>query len=889
MAVGRRGFLGLAGGGAAAALWPVASGRGAAAAGPVAAGVMVLIDGIGPATPPAALRGALVPLLEAAVPVTLGLGPAGTGGYPEPLAVLLRAALSDFAGLVEPAPRVPGLAALSPYFQLRAAAEAVAALERDLAEPGRPALALAPLASLVTDHAPAPGGHDALRALGLRNLLVPSAAEAAPRSLACDGDAMCHLGSLRPDLAAPDMALAGLRAPTAAGSGATLLAIDAAALAAAGTEAEVRAAVGRLRDRIVAAVAAGSIFLTAPRLQLAWLPPAFGRRIGLRLVPPAPGDTGAEAGYAILRASLTAAGFGLSDSLSPAAPDGDGAGTAATVLALGSGDPSPVLAVAGRAARGGQVVAAGSATDPVAAALAEAGLTVLTGPTAPGRPAFDGMGLLRRDEAGDPAALAAAPAWQDLFLALGPDHYRDAAARSRVLDALSATVADGRSRIVATAALASDLLPADPVFAILRDSRRDPGTEGAPPAPEDAEARSALLDDARHAWAHLEATTVPATGLSLATLHLIGTTRYSYRSLTMWDLGSLILATLAATELGLLPQVAGLARVDRLLAAVPTGRALPPETLSADTGRPQSVDFNACDTGRLLAALRAVDLTPGLRGRGAEIVARWDLSGAVAEGRLLSVVGGRAVDATRSPCAHYAARAFAAWGLAASSPLDLPADGSVTDHRMRVLEAAAARGPYGAEPLLLDPIELGPSDAGEVLTEVLFAAQARATRETGLPFCLSEGPLDREPWFGYDGLRLDDSAQRWVSRALGEGPTRTTAGAVPPTLRFSTKAAYLWAAARPGPLADRFLAEARRTGRQETGGFSPGFYLATGTGMPGYTDVNTNAILVEAVAHILRGRRPIGMPPPPLPQTPSAPAAGPGPVRLPPAAAPAVP
>lgn len=75
------------------------------------------------------------------------------------------------------------------------------------------------------------------------------------------------------------------------------------------------------------------------------------------------------------------------------------------------------------------------------------------------------------------------------------------------------------------------------------------------------------------------------------------------------------------------------------------------------------------------------------------------------------------------------------------------------------------------------------------------------------------------------------------------------------TLLVNTKAAYLWTAARPGAYATMLVRHVRDRARLDGMGFSPGAFAATGKAMPGYADVNTNGIILAAIAVILRGRR----------------------------------
>jgi len=300
-------------------------------------------------------------------------------------------------------------------------------------------------------------------------------------------------------------------------------------------------------------------------------------------------------------------------------------------------------------------------------------------------------------------------------------------------------------------------------------------------------------------------------------------------------------------------------RSELLVRALPVVRVgewrLPAEVISSTTGAPLSEDFNACDTGRLLSVLHTLDAYPLTRGIAEQKIAGWDLAAVVRDGHVHSVVKGRLVDRFRSHCAHYTARAFRDRGIDAASPYEVPGMAAGTDHDMRLLLALVGLGPLGAEPLLLEALEMGLSEPSDFLADVLFAAQSREYESSGRLVCLSEAPINREPWFTYQGLNVASSEDRWmVSAASADGRFNTPAFRAE-TLMVNTKAAYLWVAARPSAHATLLARHVRNRARIEGMGFSPGVFAASGKGMPGYADVNTNAIILQAIAYILRGRR----------------------------------
>lgn len=69
---------------------------------------------------------------------------------------------------------------------------------------------------------------------------------------------------------------------------------------------------------------------------------------------------------------------------------------------------------------------------------------------------------------------------------------------------------------------------------------------------------------------------------------------------------------------------------------------------------------------------------------------------------------------------------------------------------------------------------------------------------------------------------------------------------------FSTKAAYLWYAVRPCNQTYRMLQIAQSRARIEGFGMSSGLYLKEYSQMQNHADLNTNSIVLQALAHLKR-------------------------------------
>ena len=831
MAVNRRTFLRLLG---PAVLMPAV---------PVPAGaegtsdaLFLILDGIGPDLPADLLRAFAGPFLEAHLPLGIipPLPPQTGPGLPPALAAELARLLAAAPHLVEPVLPLPGPVVPSRYFQRRAASDALARMRGLLGgAPGAPGRVPPPVT--VATAAPPLVNLDALRCLGIRNVLALSEADTVT-STGCARLTVCLRGGRTMAVAGtPDPArwleaafdARGWRQIVLSLAGAGHLAVP-----------EMRLRAQRACDAIGREIGAARRFVALPRDHARWFGEDQIRYLSLRLRP---GDGASAAAMARLAAEIAALGVPLTETPPPA----DGEGRCAA-LALTGPDGAGVRLWSLRC-------------DPAETApdgLADiADLLLVPGAD----PAFDGRGLFVRGETALVAAAGLAAEdglMRDAVLSLGPEDCATDGARAATLAMLRRLRGDAGTRFADLAGFHAATVAPDPIFDLLRDMHRA-GAEGPDPDPL---SEGELLADARQAWRFFERFSIPATGLCVDTADVQEGGEWLQREMTMWDVGSLIAALMAAQEMGLIGDADFVARIARVVDTLPAARiaglVLPNAVIASDSGNPLSADFNACDTGRLLSVLAALDAHPLTRGIAAPVTGRWDLGGVVIGGRVHSVVDGRFVDRFRSHCAHYTARAFRSRGIEAASPYEVMGEGPQADRGMRLLEALVGLDPLGAEPLLLEAVEMGLSEPSALLAEVLAVAQRQEHARTGTPYCLSEAPINREPWFSYQGLNVASATERWLVNAVSSDPRFATPAFRAETLLVNTKAAYLWAAARPGAYATLLVRHVRGRARLEGIGFSPGVFAATGRGMAGYADVNTNGIILEAIAYILRGRRP---------------------------------
>ena len=385
-------------------------------------------------------------------------------------------------------------------------------------------------------------------------------------------------------------------------------------------------------------------------------------------------------------------------------------------------------------------------------------------------------------------------------------------------------------------------------------------TEAQWPTPEQ---RQELLEDARTAWQFFEQRGPQLTGLVPANIWHEGGGFGSYRIVTMWDVGSIILATISAHTLGIIDdatyakRMAGLNSFIRKADYKFRGARLPNFRSNIDTAKSVEAGYDATDTARLFVALHAADKlnAPGLSGR--KLIGYWDLSKTVQGGQISSIKGGKLSAAEFYIYRFYVSRAYRLWNVDHAPVIsgELPSANEAA--RGAFLEALGKIGPISSEPSLSEGVELGASPYGQVIMDVLDAAQRRRYEETSRLTCVSESPVDEEPWFtyqGYDLTRQGESAWTvypWKTEAKWDTPEFATKFRM-----VSSKAAFLWYATRPDAYTEKLWRHVRQHARAPQFGFYPGVYETSGKPSRNI-DVNTNATILEAVAYALRGRKPL--------------------------------
>jgi len=371
-----------------------------------------------------------------------------------------------------------------------------------------------------------------------------------------------------------------------------------------------------------------------------------------------------------------------------------------------------------------------------------------------------------------------------------------------------------------------------------------------------------LKRDAELAWSYFDWGAGHFNGMAPATGWQEDGGFEGYPYITMWDIGSLILGSISAHRIGIIEQnrfEAGMQRVVEFLGESffdYKGNKLPENERNIRGGAPSRRGFDSADTGRLLIALSTLETYTNAAFPLKQLVERWGLGVTLPRGEMHDIKGRTPTSLHLNSYSSYARQGYTAWGFEVNDVFDENDLGRDMDSTMRFVEEVQRRGRIATEPHTTEEIELGASLRTQIILDLLQSAHIERFETTGILTCASEGPIVGEPFFTYQGFQLDESGGHWVVDAAHSQKIAVTARRGNAARLVSTKGCFLWAATRPGAYSARLLAAARQAARIDGLGFASGLYEASGKATP-LSDINTNGIILEAIAFILNGRKPL--------------------------------
>lgn len=446
----------------------------------------------------------------------------------------------------------------------------------------------------------------------------------------------------------------------------------------------------------------------------------------------------------------------------------------------------------------------------------------------------------------------------DAVFMIHPQTANTPAKKKQVLDMLAQLSAEPGTRLVNFEQYERAVLPAMPVADRIRQSRRKVWVEDASDLPLDQKEKDALMRDAELAWRYFDWGARTFGGVAPGTADIEAGKPVGYPFVTMWDLGSQILATISASRLGLIDQRAFEAQAMSILKLLGrysyryAGVTLPPLEVAIGRQAEQHSGYDSADTGRLLIALRQLDSHTNGSLPIKALVKGWGLEKTMPGGELHDINGGRLSSTQDNSYAAYARRGFLLWGYEVKPVFSASDPGSDMSDALTTLGELQQRGRIATEPLLTEEIEFGGSPHGRFAADILYAAQIERYESTGKLTCVSETAIENPPYFTYQGYQIDGAGGDFaVDTDAGSSGAKNNAAQL--AFVVNAKGAYLWHAARPGRYSDRLIALVRDKARIEGLGFAAGIHEATGRQVA-LSEINTNGLILEAIDYSLNGR-----------------------------------
>jgi hypothetical protein len=361
------------------------------------------------------------------------------------------------------------------------------------------------------------------------------------------------------------------------------------------------------------------------------------------------------------------------------------------------------------------------------------------------------------------------------------------------------------------------------------------------------------------AWRYFEENTESSTGLVYPSVLINDDGVYRYPITTIWDIASSLLGIVSAERLEIISFKEGAHKIVRILDFLQdcelyqdkypnfNYNVTTAEMVEEDPG----VAWN--DVARMLVALGIIKTHyPYLRDRCDRVVERWDLISI--ENLYRSNKNKKEPSEIKaSPYWNYVDTSFKSWGYKEELPSFwtswLRKVGSLFSRiQPDYYDKLLIPGPY-----ILEAIEMGQTEKSEEILNIIHNSQEARYKHKGIITCLSEGELDRKPWFVYCGLIVsrEDSTLWPVVKSIWKDTKSYS------EYRFiSSKAAIAWQALNENEYTRLCYDLIRREALNRQFGFYTGIYEESQK-INSSLSVNTNGIILESLWFKKRGKKPL--------------------------------
>lgn len=434
--------------------------------------------------------------------------------------------------------------------------------------------------------------------------------------------------------------------------------------------------------------------------------------------------------------------------------------------------------------------------------------------------------------------------------------------RQQIKDVLSTLSGQTGTRLINFEEYRGAVVPALGNYDRIREARSETMIKDWDPNELAETDKAELRRDAELAWRYFDWGMREFNGLAPGTSWMEDGKQRGYPFATMWDVASMVMATISAKRLGLIDDASLEERSRRIVEFLGeesfryAGVKLPPAERRLSKQAGERKGFDSADTGRLLIALKVLDNeTSGSLGID-KLVAGWGLNKILVNGEMhLVSAKGRMSSVHDNSYANYVSNGYRLWGFATKPVFGDQNPTLRMDDAVLALDEIANRGRISTEPHLTEEIELGGSPHGKLSADILFGAQLKRYRETGMLTAASEGPAAQPPYFTYQGYQITPTGGDFVVDAPLTKQAGQAARRAAELRMVNSKASFLWYACRQSNYSNKLISLVREKGKLAGIGFASGVGEISQSAI-GIADVNTNGIILEAISYVMGDRTP---------------------------------
>ncbi len=361
------------------------------------------------------------------------------------------------------------------------------------------------------------------------------------------------------------------------------------------------------------------------------------------------------------------------------------------------------------------------------------------------------------------------------------------------------------------------------------------------------------------AWKYFKENTESSTGLVYPNVLMNDDYAYKHPKAAIWDIASSLLGIASAEKLGIISLKEGIHRITRILDFLQTCELYQGQypNFNYDVTTTQMVKEGSGiawdDLARMLTALKIIKTHyHSLEDSCNSVIERWVLT--PIEGLYQPDENEEVLKEVRtSPYWDYMDASFGLWGYR-NEPASL---WTSLKNKMYGLFSGSKPDYYDKllipESYILQAIEMGQTEKSKEILNLIHNLQKARYEDEGIITCISEGDLDRKPWFVYCGLVVSEEGSTiWpVVGSIwqdGEGY---------PEYRFiSSKAAIAWQALKENDYTRLSYDLIRRKALNYQLGFYTGIYEESQK-INNSLSVNANGIILESLWFKKRGKKPL--------------------------------